>query len=398
MNGSVPNGKKGSRILVIEDDDLVRPALIALLTRLGHSPTGAANGQVGLEALNGGAGAFDLVLCDMRMPVLDGVGFLKAIRDERDHPPVIVMSGAGLLDDAVEALRLGAWDYLTKPIFGVEVLEHTINKALERGALLEENRRVNRELRAALGVLAEGEDAGRQLQARMLPKNHQRFGGFEFSRELLPSVYLSGDFIDAFSIDERRWAFYLADVAGHGVSSALVTVLLRGAVQRHLADGLAAAPSRLLANLNEQLVREPVDKHVTLFYGVVDLVESTLTWASAGHFPWPLLFDGARTEVLRGEGVPLGLMPGSRYEQHVARLGDDVVLAACSDGLLEVLPAKGVDEKLELLRGVFARRDVTVESARAALRLDELSLPDDVAMLLVKRGGAHAEPGQLRAP
>lgn len=394
---------RSAKILVIEDDDLVRPALMALLTRLGHQPIGAVNGQAGLEAVK--KGGVDLALCDMRMPVLDGVGFLEAVQALPDAPPVIVMSGAGLLDDAVEALRLGAWDYITKPIFGVEVLEHTVNKALERKALLEENRRINGELRATLGILAEGEDAGRQLQFRMLPQNHQMFGPFEFSRELLPSVYLSGDFVDAFSIDERRWGFYLADVAGHGVSSALVTVLLRGAVQRyveamkHSNDPLVLSPRALLSNLNEQLVREPVDKHVTLFYGVIDVERSTLTWSSAGHFPWPIVFDGQRAQVLSSSSVPLGMFPGSQYEERSLTLGPDVVLAACSDGLLEVLPPKSLDEKLELLRSVFARFDVTVEQAHAELHLDEVSpLPDDVAMLIVKRGGAHADPGQLRAP
>ncbi|GMU59057.1 MAG: fused response regulator/phosphatase [Myxococcaceae bacterium] len=390
-------------ILVIEDDQHVRAALMTLLRQLGYRPTGALHGKEGLDTLRAGR-RFDLILCDMRMPELDGVGFLKGLKQVPDAPPVIVMSGAGLLEDAVEALRLGAWDYLTKPILEVEVLSHTIGRALEKQALVAENRRVTDELKATLSVLAEGEEAGRQLQARMLPPNHQRFGAFEFSRELVPSVYLSGDFIDAFRLDERRWGFYLADVAGHGVSSALVTVLLRSAVQRHVEwahhedEALAASPARLLEALNEELGKEPLERHVTFFYGVVDEKADTLTWSSAGQFPAPLLFDGTRARRLEGAGLPLGMMPHSRYQQHVEPLGQRVVLSAVSDGVLEVLPAASLEEKLELLSQHFGRLDVTVEGARAALKLDEHStLPDDVALLLVKRGGAHVEPGQLRA-
>ncbi|MEW5742013.1 MAG: fused response regulator/phosphatase [Myxococcota bacterium] len=393
---------KTANILVIEDDQHVRAALMALLRQMKHRPTGAADGQEGLATLQSGL-RFDLVLCDMRMPRLDGVGFLKGLMAIPHAPPVIVMSGAGLLEDAVEALRLGAWDYLTKPILEVEVLAHTIGRALEKQALLAENRRVTEELKATLSVLAEGEEAGRQLQARMLPENHQRFGAWEFSRELLPSVYLSGDFIDAFRLDERRWGFYLADVAGHGVSSALVTVLLRSAVQRHVTlahrqqDSLPTSPARLLEALNEELSREPLDRHVTLFYAVLDDDADTLTWANAGHFPAPLLFDGTVTRRLEGAGLPLGMMPHAHYDEHREPLGPRVVLSAVSDGVLELLQAPTLDEKLDLLGRQFGRFDVTVEDARHALQLDaHATLPDDVALLLVKRGGPDADPGPLR--
>lgn len=393
---------KSARILVVEDDDSVRSSLLTVLRHLQYRPTGVANGQLALEALRGDK-QFHLVLCDMRMPVLDGVGFLKALKTVPNAPPVVVMSGAGLLDDAVEAIRLGAWDYLQKPILDLEILSHTLERALERQALLAENRRVNDELKATLSVLAEGEEAGRQLQARMLPENHQRFGAWDFSRELVPSVYLSGDFIDAFRLDANRWGFYLADVAGHGVSSALVTVLLRSAVQRHVTPqsggGLACTPSRLLERLNADLAREPLDRHVTFFYAVVDDAADTLTWASAGHFPAPILFDGTRTKRLEGAGLPLGMMPRAQYQEQVEQLGQRVVFSAVSDGVLEVLPAATLDEKLELLGRQFARMDVTAEGARAALKLDEQSsLPDDVAVLVVKRGGVtNEQPSKLRS-
>jgi len=168
---------------------------------------------------------------------MDGLEFLAEVRREAPDLPIVVMSGAGLVQDAIGALKLGAWDYIEKPFPAIEVIDHAVRRALERADLLTENRRyresleqVNRELRATLRLLTDDEAAGQQIQARMLPRNHQRFGSFEFSREIVPSAYLSGDFIDAFAIDDRRWGFYLADVAGHGVSSALASLPLH--VQR----------------------------------------------------------------------------------------------------------------------------------------------------------------------
>jgi sigma-B regulation protein RsbU (phosphoserine phosphatase) len=386
------------RILVIDDTTEVRRVVITYLEHLGFEVAGAEDGASGLEEVR--RAAPDLVMCDLRMPRMDGLEFLAAVHALLPELPVIVMSGAGLVADAVGALKLGAWDYIEKPFAAMEVIEHAVARALERSDLLSENRRyrerlerINGELRATLRLLTDDEDAGRQIQARMLPRNHQSFGPFEFSREVVPSAYLSGDFIDAFAIDERYWAFYLADVAGHGVSSALVTVLLRTFVQRHASehlrtrDGIVLSPARLLDRLNEEITRDDLDKHLTIFYGVVDLETSSLLYANAGHFPWPLLFDGERVVEIEQPGVPVGLMPGTRYREHRLELPPKLVFAVFSDGLLEILPHPDLAGKQAFLRSLFGRADITVEMVRKELELGDRTLPDDVAMLLIKRGG-----------
>jgi serine phosphatase RsbU (regulator of sigma subunit) len=377
---------------------MVRRFIVRYLERVGFSTVQAADGNQGLDIIR--EHKPDLVLCDLRMPVLDGLDLLKIVREEFPDLPVIVMSGEGLLQDAIGALKLGAWDYISKPIEGV-VLEHAINKALEKANLIEENRRyranletLNRELRASLRLLAEDEDAGRQIQFRMLPRNHQRFGPYLFTRDVVPSTFLSGDFIDAFFIDQRHFGFYLADVSGHGVSSALVTVLLRTFVQRQVAsftraaDHLILSPARLLTRLNEEMAREDLEKHLTIFYGIIDLEENLLLYANAGHFPWPILHTSEETIVLEQPGVPVGMVPGSRYEEHRIPLPDPMILSVFSDGVLEVLPQATLNEKLAFLRAFFGRLDVTVEQARRELHLNDGSpLPDDVAVLIIQRGG-----------
>jgi serine phosphatase RsbU (regulator of sigma subunit) len=387
------------RVLVIDDTVAVRKSMMRCLEQLGFETRGAEDGAEGLAEVR--REVPDLVLCDLRMPGMDGLQFLAEVHAELPDLPVLVMSGAGLVQDAISALKLGAWDYIEKPFPANEVIQHAVDRALERARLLTENRRyreslerVNRELRATLRALTDDEDAGRQIQARMLPRNHQRFGPYEFSREVVPSAYLSGDFIDAFAIDEHRWAFYLADVAGHGVSSALVTVLLRTFIQRHAADYVRAkdelvlSPARLLERLNDEMSRNDLDKHLTIFYGVVDGRDHTLLCANAGHFPWPLLFDGTRVIELEQPGVPVGLMPATRYRERRIELPSKLVLTVFSDGLLEILPHPDLARKLDFLRALFGRPQVTVEQVRKELRLDERPLPDDVAMLIVKRGDA----------
>jgi sigma-B regulation protein RsbU (phosphoserine phosphatase) len=387
------------RIVVIDDTEMVRKVLVQYLERLGFSTLEAADGQQGLDVIR--ANRPDLVLCDLRMPNLDGLGLLKVLKEESPELPIVVMSGAGLLQDAIGALQLGAWDYVEKPV-ELPVLEHALNRALEKAALVEENRRyrahlerLNRDLEASLRLLAEDEDAGRQIQVRMLPHNHQRFGDYLFTRDVIPSSFLSGDFIDVFRIDPQHWGFYLADVSGHGVSSALVTVLLRTFVQRQVAssiesgDDLVLSPARLLMRLNDEMAREHLDKHLTIFYGVIDLQEDTLLYANAGHFPWPVLYDGGAVTVLEQPGVPVGMMAHSRYQEHRVPLTDSMSLSVFSDGVLDVLSQSTLDAKLEYLRGLFGKPNVTVEQAKQELHLDgHSSLPDDVAILIIQRGGS----------
>ncbi len=388
------------RIAVIDDTEMVRRIIVRHLERLGFTALQAEDGNVGLEVIRTQNPA--LVLCDLRMPNLDGLALLKLVKDEFPDLPVIVMSGEGLLEDAIGALKLGAWDYISKPIEAA-VLEHAINKALEKASLIQENRRhrahleqLNRQLKASLQLLAEDEDAGRQIQSRMLPRNNQRFGDYLFTRDVVPSAFLSGDFIDAFSIDQRHWGFYLADVSGHGVSSALVTVLLRTFVQRQVAsyvrskDNLILSPARLLTRVNEEMAREDLDKHLTIFYGIVDLQQDTLLYANAGHFPWPILCDSTQVTVLEQPGIPVGMVPGTEYEQHRLPLGTTMSLSVFSDGVLEALPQRSLDDKLEYLRTYFGRLDVSIEQAKHQLHLNDGSaLPDDVAIMIVQRGASH---------
>jgi serine phosphatase RsbU (regulator of sigma subunit) len=389
------------RIVIVDDTEYVQSTIARQLGRLGFTTLLASDGVEGLATIR--AHTPDLVLCDLRMPNLDGLELLAAVRDEFPDMPVIVMSGAGLVQDAIAALKLGAWDYIAKPV-ELGALEHAVEKALERAALIEENRQYRRELealnqglRTSLKLLADDEEAGRQIQFRMLPKNDLHFGRYRLTRELAPSRFLSGDFVDAFRIDAGHFGFYLADVAGHGVASALVTVLLRTFVQRELAryehggEASILSPGHLLMRLNDELVKDDLGKHLTVFFGVIDQEREVLAYATAGHFPWPVLYDGQSVSVLEHSSTPAGILPGTRYAEHRKQLRPGACLSVFSDGLLETLPDKPLREKLGILRDYFGRPDVSIEAARRELGFGGAGeLPDDVAILIVQRGADDA--------
>jgi sigma-B regulation protein RsbU (phosphoserine phosphatase) len=166
--------KTSATLLIIDDDDVVRASLAAYLEDSGFSVLHANNGLQGMELFE--QEKPDLVICDLRMPQMGGLELIRQVTAIAPQTPVIVVSGAGVMSDAVEALRLGAADYLIKPLEDLAVLEHSVHRALDRARLLQENlvyrdklEAANRELEASLHLLQEDQDAGRQVQMNMLP-------------------------------------------------------------------------------------------------------------------------------------------------------------------------------------------------------------------------------------
>jgi two-component sensor histidine kinase len=130
-------GQRKLRILCIDDAATIRRAIVAYLGDLGHTVDQAQDGTAGLELIN--AAKYDAVLLDLAMPGISGLDVLRAVSSSHPHLPVIVISGTGAIQDVIAALRLGAWDFITKPIEDMAILEYALAKALERVALITEN-------------------------------------------------------------------------------------------------------------------------------------------------------------------------------------------------------------------------------------------------------------------
>ena len=387
----------GSTILVIDDDTIVRESIVAYLEDSGFNILQAENGEQGLDLFR--VAQPDLILCDLRMPRMDGLGVLRNVREISPEVPFIVVSGAGVMADVVEALRLGASDYIIKPIVDLEVLEYAINRALENALLAVENRRYRESLEEAiqtlennLQLLKTDQKAGRQVQMRMLPRAPLEFKGYKVDHHIFPSLYLSGDFVDYFALNEHCFAFYLADVSGHGASSAFVTVLLKhmsiNLLQEYHAHGGKARvkPSHVLQFINKSLLKTGLGKHVAVFGGVVDTRNHTLTYAFGGHYPLPILQEPGETRTIEGRGLPVGLFEDASFEDVTISLPEQFTLTILSDGILEVLPQNSLKEKEEFMLSVIRDGANNVSSLTKKLGLGKThEAPDDVALLVLAR-------------
>jgi two-component system response regulator AtoC len=131
------------RILIVDDEENFRHMLSVILVKEGYEVETASNGEEGLQkALTS---PFDQILCDIRMPRMDGLEFLKEVQKTAVDATVIVMSAYGTVDIAIEAMKLGAYDYISKPFKPDEIIL-TLRKAEEREQLRRENQLLRREV------------------------------------------------------------------------------------------------------------------------------------------------------------------------------------------------------------------------------------------------------------
>ncbi len=134
-----------SRILIIEDEAAIRRVLVKILTEenQGYEVFEAEDGLAGMEIIK--KEDFDLVLCDIKMPKMDGVEVLEAVKKIKPEIPMVMISGHGDLDTAVNTMRLGAFDYISKPP-DLNRLLNTVRIALDRKELVVENTRLKKKV------------------------------------------------------------------------------------------------------------------------------------------------------------------------------------------------------------------------------------------------------------
>ena len=136
------------RVLVVDDEQSMRDLLAIMLRQAGYDVAVADGGEAAIESLK--AESFDLIVTDLRMRKVDGMTVLKAAKEHSPRTVVLVVTAFASTETAVEAMKLGAYDYITKP-FKLDELKLTVANALERRRLREENLALKRQLRRERG-------------------------------------------------------------------------------------------------------------------------------------------------------------------------------------------------------------------------------------------------------
>jgi len=384
-------------LLIIDNDEAIRLRLATHLQDQGYAVLQASSAAQGLALLEQENPS--LLICDWRMPGLNPLELFERANAQETRVSVIVLSTAEAASDVVEALRLGASDYLIKPLIDLSALDHSVRRALDRVRLRLENRRYREKLEAAnqgladsLRLLEEDQTAGRQVQLNILPESPLQIDDLQLAHKIIPSLYLSGDFVDYFRVDEHRIAFYLADVSGHGASSAFVTVLLKFMTIRLLYESKRGKkltefrPSDILSHINHGLLGCNLGKHLTLLGGVIDQRQNRLTYSIGGHLPLPVLFTDGKACYLPGKGQPLGLFEQADYFDQSLDLPEAFSLSLYSDGIFDLLSGESLQDKEATLLDEVGQAGGRFDALRERFALDSLSdMKDDISLLVLSR-------------
>src|SRR5438876_2175742 len=281
------------RILVVDDEEAIREIVCSMLTNAGYHTRQASSGLKALELLNSGA-EFELILSDLMMAEMDGIGLLERVKESYPDLPVIMVTAVHDISVALAAIRNGAYDYLLKP-FEREQMLAMVKRALEHRRLRLENRAYQSNLKSLV--------AARTEQLRQAMSDLER--SYDITLEAL------GDALDLKDAEteghsKRVTAFTIAIARAMGLSSQEIRVIARGAFLHDI--GKMAIPDAILRKpgpLTEEeraIMREPCYRGYQMLRKIPFLTE-----ASEIVYAHQEKFDGTGyPRQIKGEEIPLG--------------------------------------------------------------------------------------------
>ena len=248
---------------------------------------------------------------------------------------------------------------------------------------MRERERVEQELRVA-----------RSIQEASLPREVPTLEGWQITPYYQPAREVGGDFYDFHVLSEGKLGLVVGDATGKGVPAALVMATTCGMLQVAAQALDSSSPGEVLERVNETLVaRIPPNMFVTCFYAILEPESGRLLYANSGH-DLPYLCRGDEAEELRARGMPLGLMPGMRYEEKAIVLDAGEGVFFYSDGLVEAHDPRGEMFGFPRLRALVAEHGE--EGSLEETLLEELysfvgegwEQEDDITLVTLRRSAA----------
>ncbi len=333
----------GRRLLLVEDSSTMRRMISTLLTDEGYEVKAAVDGNDGLvkareEPLP------ELILSDFEMPELDGPGFCRAVKADKElrTTPVIMLTTLGETKSKVTGLDAGADDYIQKPKSPDDIQElfARIRAQLRIADMRAELSERNRLLEAAQKKLNFELDLARKVQFALMPRPPKPRGVLQVAVRYTPANQLGGDVYDFYRLEKNRLGILVADVSGHGVNSAMLSGMVKA-----LAAPLSLAvlePGELLAGLDvagEQLF--PEGYFCTGFYLIADEETGLVRYAGVGHPPAIIVGPNGPRLLQSNPGMlGIGMVDGTAAESDRLAPGESLVIY--TDGLPDAMDPSDV--------------------------------------------------------
>ena len=323
-----------TRILVADDQPDLIDALRLLLKREGIHIDSAGSPEATLSAL--AAGSFDLLMMDLNYTSdttsgREGIDLLARVQALDNELPIVVMTGWGSVDIAVEAMRRGVRNFVQKPWDNAQLLSILMTE-VEAG----------RSRRRELALERRDLDEARRIQRKLLPATMPPLEGWEVAVSWQPASGVGGDCFDAIAFGPGRVGLSIADVVGKGIPAALLMSNLQASVRAFATN--TTGPAELCQQVNRILCGHIAEgRFISFFYCIVDNDDSSLVYANAGHYPPIVIRANGEVERLATGGPVLGVFPDGSYQQGriALRSGDRIIFY--TDGITDVCNANDED-------------------------------------------------------
>jgi sigma-B regulation protein RsbU (phosphoserine phosphatase) len=320
------------RVLVADDQTDILQALRLLLSDAGFDTDLVDSVDGVIDSVT--REPYDLLLMDLNYTRdttsgREGLDLLERVHAQDGTLPVVVMTGWGSIDTAVEAMRRGAKSFVQKPWEDTTLLE-VVQREIDEGAAV----------RKRDASVAREQEEARLIQQALLPSAMPTVTGCEIATSWTPASGIGGDCYDVLRFSDTRVAISIADVVGKGLPAALLMSNLQAAVRAFAAS--TAEPHEVTGSVNRLLCRNiAAGKFVTFCYAGVDTAAASVTFANAGHFPPLLVRRSGQVHRLEPTGLVLGVTADWSYstDDHALEAGDRLV--CFTDGITEALSPDG---------------------------------------------------------
>ena len=307
----------GIRMLLIEDDEDAAEAMTLTLRKLGVPVKTVSSGEQGVEEWK--KGGYDVVVSDIRMRGMDGVGVLRAIRAQDVDFPVILLTAYEQIDTAIDALRLGAQDYIVKPVTYMEALLMSVQKAVDHHRLLLENRAMSIRLKSlASELLRVEEKERRQLAANLHDSLGQSFVIIKMKMEEIASLTSTGrvqelahegcEMLSQILQQTRYLVFNLSPPILYdlGLEAALDSLVVQ--IRKTHGQVIQYTPGNISALLSQEM-------SIVLFRVVREVLHNAMKYAQAQHITLSLSKeDGQVVIVVEDNGVGFDVAGVTSYD------------------------------------------------------------------------------------
>lgn len=377
------NSPSPARVLVADDQADVLEALRWLLTGEGYEPQFVTTTDAVMESL--AAAKFDLLLMDLNYSRdttsgREGLDLIPRVRAHDASMPIVVMTGWGSIDTAVEAMRRGAKSFVQKPWEDVTLLEILAREIADARAARRLDEKQQRE-----------HEEARLIQRGLLPTAVPRIGGIDVAVSWQPADGVGGDCFDTLAFGDAALGISIADIAGKGLPAALLMSNLQAAVRAFALD--STGPSSICGSVNRLLCRNMASgRFATFCYARVDARARRLVYANAGHNP-PLVVRAAGSiERLTEGGTVLGVFPETAFDQGELPLQAGDRLLFYTDGITEARDPAGEEYGEERLAAAAAAARLQPAETMKDLLLADVNaftggrFDDDATLIVVGVG------------